>query len=82
MTTVHIKNVEPCWVHYGFEVEVPDGLSDEEAKERALEVLHEGYGLMTYGPEVKEAIDGMDQQFEVTDVVRPPDNDVNKEVQP
>jgi hypothetical protein len=77
MTTVFIKNTEPCWVEYGFEVEVPDGLSDEESKERAMELLHdnrEHLGVstvkVTSGPEVQGQIDGMDQEFEVTEVVR------------
>jgi hypothetical protein len=74
MTTVLIKNTDPCWVVYTFEVTVPDGLSDDEAKTFALNAVWGDEALETRikvsDPDVRGQIEGMDQEFEATEVVR------------
>mgnify|MGYP001418013692 CR=1 FL=1 len=61
---VWIKNVEPMWVHYSLSVEVQAG-NEEEARERALELVYEGEYHIEHGPEAKSSIDGMDQTFDI-----------------
>jgi hypothetical protein len=69
---VYIKNVEPAWVHYGLSVQIDAstaaGMSDEDPRSYALAKCHEGEVEVEWGPEVKTQIDGMDQEFEVTEV--------------
>jgi hypothetical protein len=69
---VIVKNLEPMWVQYDLEVDVPDELSDDEAKEVAMErVYADAKGVkVTSGPEVKDTIFGMDQSYEVMEVLR------------
>ena len=67
---VHVKNIEPCWVEYGYVVEVEDGLTDGEAKGRALTRIYGGGGEIVYGPEVICEIESMDQEYEITEIER------------
>jgi hypothetical protein len=69
---VLVKNLEPMWVQYDYEVTVPDELSDDEAREYALERIYgDEKGVeVTSGPEVKDTIHGMDNTFEATEVLR------------
>lgn len=71
---VHIKNIEPAWVSYGLTVEIDDsiaaGMSDDEIRDLALERIDKSDYTVVSGPEVKSQIDGMDQEFEVTEIER------------
>lgn len=78
--TVFITNTEPCWVEYGFEVALADdSLTDEQAREVALEqVINSGQDsadpsiqvALRSGPDVRGTIEGMDQEFDVSEVQR------------
>lgn len=60
----YVKNIEPAWVEYGFAIPVPDGVAEEEIPDYAIEQAMEGHGHMSYGPEVDQTIESMDQEWE------------------
>jgi hypothetical protein len=69
---VYIKNTEPAWVQYGLSVEIDGAMatsvSDDDIRRYALDKCYEGEYEVESGPDVKTQIEGMDQEFEVTQV--------------
>jgi hypothetical protein len=72
MTVVHVVNDEPMWVRYRFAVDVPDGLTDDQAKAVGLaEAIDPGSSgkqvtmLVEGAGEPCDTIDGMDQMYKV-----------------
>jgi hypothetical protein len=66
---VLVKNIEPCWVKYGVIVELPDDTPLDAVEAAAQERCWEGEYEVEWGPEVIDQINGLDQEFEVGDVV-------------
>lgn len=70
MATVHIKNIEPVWAAYYYEVDVPDGLSDAETEGRALGKLlsdekeDDKDVRLLDNHDIEGSIEGLDQEYE------------------
>ena len=63
--TVYIKNIDPCWVEYRFEVDIPADTPADEIEAVAMREIEEGKVHPVWGPEVMGTIDGMDNEYTI-----------------
>ena len=67
---VFVENIEPAWVRYTWEVEVPDDTPDDEMLGAAMAAIEGGDDFEISEPSIIGQIDGMDQEWKVTEVIR------------
>jgi hypothetical protein len=66
---VRIQNEEPMWVRYTLCVQIPDDTPKSEIEDVAMEQVYNNRFELEGPGEPHTTIDGMDQEFEIIDVL-------------